>query len=52
MKKNVYIVPKMEITELGIYGSMMKDLNEASMPAHMAPERRVPALSNDSIRVF
>ncbi len=40
MEKKKYIVPQSEVTNLGALGRWMKDLGEASMPAHMAPPAR------------
>lgn len=40
MKKKLYIIPQSEVTHLGSLGRWMKELGEASLPAHTAPARR------------
>ena len=48
MARKVYSKPLCEVMQLGSDLAMMKDLNEASLPAHMAPERKPGKLDGNA----
>lgn len=51
MEKKKYITPAAEITVL--VTPLMKELGPASLPAQAgAPSRKVPTLSNDTVKAF
>lgn len=53
MQKKLYIMPAVEVTLVDTRDVMKMDSTSPDFPGGMgAPQRRVPALGNDSVKVF